>query len=83
MAPAELKSAERSERARGMFERAIAHFPPVLLLRCPFCGHRPYPEELRQIAHASDYRQWCDHCGALGPNRESKAEAQRAWNARK
>lgn len=48
---------------------------------CPFKHPISRGAQVDQINH--HYRVLCEDCGATGPERESYAEAQEAWNARR
>lgn len=61
---------------------------PVELLPCPHCGAKPYPHVQNSSSHVegdpSRWLQivWCHDCGAVGPHRNTEAEAITAWNTR-
>jgi len=59
----------------------------VDLKPCPFCGSEDveivpigdvYPFE----ADSNSVQGYCSFCGCLGPEKETEAEATRAWNCR-
>jgi Lar family restriction alleviation protein len=47
---------------------------------CPFCGGRPTNEE---PIYDGRYKMECSDCHAVGPRRQTEAEALAAWNTRK
>lgn len=61
---------------------------PVELMPCPHCGAEPYPHVQNSSSHVegdpSRWLQivWCHDCGAVGPHRNTEAEAIAAWNTR-
>ncbi len=71
-----------SDRAPAFIIReGSARDEPLNLLACPFCGETPYEAE-KYYDRNEDVRIWCDHCGGLGPGRETTKEAISAWNGR-
>ena len=51
---------------------------------CPFCGEK---FERAVVSHTvclnpARYRGYCWGCGAIGPERDTKAQAATAWDSR-
>ena len=55
-----------------------------IMKSCPFCGEKTLIDwmEIKHEENATDYAYTCITCSSIGPTKDSRIEAEIAWNER-